>query len=102
MADLLARIDALQAQLDQLRAGQPAAGAPHANDGVGVAVGPGVSAVPTRFSTGNIVEWIRKFEVCATANGWNAEAQIRRLPTFLDGQAFAVFERLGRSEERRV
>ncbi len=56
-------------------------------------------AVPSTFDDGNVVEWLAKFAVCATANQWDDAAQLRRLPTFLSGRAFAVFQRL-RDEQR--
>lgn len=52
-------------------------------------------AVPETFSDGDFGLWLRKFELCSTANGWKAEEMLKRLPTLLSGKAFAVFERLG-------
>ena len=51
-------------------------------------------ALPEIFSNGDIVLWLRKFELCSTANGWKDADMLKRLPTLLSGKAFAVFERL--------
>lgn len=51
-------------------------------------------ALPEIFSDGDIVLWLRKFELCSTANDWKDTDMLKRLPTLLSGKAFAVFERL--------
>jgi hypothetical protein len=51
-------------------------------------------ALPETFSDGDIVLWLRKFELCSTANDWKDTNMLKRLPTLLSGKAFAVFERL--------
>jgi hypothetical protein len=51
-------------------------------------------ALPETFSDGDIVLWLRKFELCSTANDWKDTDMLKRLPTLLSGKAFAVFERL--------
>ena len=51
-------------------------------------------ALPEIFSNGDIVLWLRKFDLCSTANGWKDTDMLKRLPTLLSGKAFAVFERL--------
>ena len=42
----------------------------------------------------DITLWLRKFELCSTANGWKEDDMLKRLPTLLAGKAFAVYERL--------
>ena len=56
-------------------------------------------ALPEVFSDGDIVLWLRKFELCATANDWKDADMLKRLPTLLSGKAFAVFERLSAEEK---
>ena len=73
----------IQEMLDQLRVNHP----------------PGGMSIPSKFEDGNIVEWLNKFEVCARANQWDDNARLRRLPTFLNGRAFAVYSRL--TEQQR-
>ena len=55
--------------------------------------------LPEVFSDGDIVLWLRKFELCATANDWKDADMLKRLPTLLSGKAFAVFERLSAEEK---
>ena len=57
-------------------------------------------ALPELFSDGEIILWLRKFELCSTVNGWKEDDMLKRLPTLLAGKAFAVYERLpvGRKE----
>jgi hypothetical protein len=52
-------------------------------------------SVPETFSDGDFGLWLRKFELCSTANGWKEGEMLKRLPTLLSGKAFVVFERLG-------
>ena len=49
-------------------------------------------ATPSKFSDGNITEWLDRFEVCATANEWVEATKIVQIPTFLEGRAFAIFK----------
>ncbi|CAB4001921.1 Retrovirus-related Pol poly from transposon [Paramuricea clavata] len=51
-------------------------------------------ALPEIFSDGDMVLWLRKFELCAKANDWKDTDMLKRLPTLLLGKAFAIFERL--------
>ena len=47
---------------------------------------------------GDIVLWLRKFELCALANKWKETDMLKRLPTILSGK-FAVFERLAAAKK---
>ncbi|CAB4039803.1 Hypothetical predicted protein, partial [Paramuricea clavata] len=51
-------------------------------------------ALPEIFSDGDMVLWLRKFELCAKANDWKDTDMLKRLPTLFSGKAFAIFERL--------
>lgn len=55
--------------------------------------------LPGKFERGDIVIWLREFDACAEANGWNADAKIKKLPAFLRGQAASHFYAL--NEESR-
>ena len=56
-------------------------------------------SVPEAFLDGDFGLWLRKFELCSTANGWKEDEMLKRLPTLLSGKAFAVFERLGEDKK---
>ena len=56
-------------------------------------------ALPKNFSDGDIVLWLRKFELCAAANDWKNDDMLKRIPTLLSGKAFAVFERLAATKK---
>ena len=45
------------------------------------------SIIPEKFESGDISSWLRQFEVCAIANGWNNDKKLKILPAFLRGQA---------------
>ena len=47
--------------------------------------------LPGKFDGGDIITWLREFDACAEANGWNAEAKLKKLPAFLRGQAASHF-----------
>ena len=49
------------------------------------------SVVPEKFESGDIVSWLRQFEVCAAANSWNDEKKLKILPAFLRGPAATYF-----------
>jgi len=47
-------------------------------------------SVPKPFSSRDVSEWLRQFEICSKANKWNEETQALKLPTLLEGEALAV------------
>ena len=51
-------------------------------------------SVPDKFEDGDLELWLKRFKLCASANGWDGDKQLAYLPTFLRGRAFAVYERL--------
>ena len=42
-------------------------------------------SIPNPFSTGNAIEWFKRFELCCKANNWDANMQAIKLPTLLEG-----------------
>ena len=57
-------------------------------------VNPTTIAIPTPFSSGDIVEWLDRYVVCADANGWNEDQRLQRLSPYLTGQANLLYRRL--------
>lgn len=58
-----------------------------------------IIAVPESFKGDQDFDtWIKRFEVCATANGWNATRQLAILPAKLTGRAFHVYEDLNEDQ----
>ena len=39
--------------------------------------------------------WFKRYEVCASANGWNDQKKLLCLPTLLKGCSWAVYNSLG-------
>ena len=56
--------------------------------------------LPGKFGHGDIIIWLRELDACAEANGWNAEAKIKKLPAFLRGQAASHFYALNEESRR--
>jgi hypothetical protein len=50
-------------------------------------------SVPETFSDGDFGLWLRKFELCSTANGWKEDEKLKRLPTLLSGKALETTRR---------
>ena len=48
-------------------------------------------SVPRPFDSGDITEWLNRFEICAKANGWDAAVKAVKLPTLLEGEALAIW-----------
>ena len=47
--------------------------------------------VPRPFESGNVIEWLNRFDICAKASGWDATVKAVKLPTLLEGEALAVW-----------
>ena len=98
--DLEATVAQLQQQVQQLLAAQNQA---QAGQQPAIAVQTaGALAIPTHFDDGNISEWFEKFRVCAASNQWDEAAQLRRLPPYFSGRAFAIFQRLTEAQRDTV
>ena len=48
-------------------------------------------SLPKPFSSGNASDWLKRFEICSTANSWSDEMKAKKLPTLLEGEALAVW-----------
>ena len=62
-----------------------------------MASGTGI-ALPEVLRGEDAKSWFKRFEVCAGANGWNDEKKLRRVPTLLQGRAWAVYDSLMEEE----
>ena len=58
-----------------------------------MASGTGI-ALPEVLRGEDAKSWFKRFEVCAGANGWNDERKLCRVPTLLQGRAWAVYDSL--------
>lgn len=47
--------------------------------------------LPSKFDGDDIAAWLREFDACALANGWEDEQKIKKLPAFLRGRAATHF-----------
>ena len=56
-------------------------------------------SVPRLFESGNVIEWLHRFNICAKANGWNDAKKALKLPTLLEGEAVAVWLDLTEEEQ---
>lgn len=48
-------------------------------------------SVPKSFSSGDVAEWFKRFDICSAANKWNEETKALKLPTLLEGEALAIW-----------
>ena len=58
-------------------------------------------SIPKPLAEGDPIEWLQRFDICCTANGWDDEAKAKRLPTLLEGEALAVWLELSKAEQKR-
>ena len=42
--------------------------------------------------------WFKRYEVCTSANGWNDQKKLLRLPTLLKGRSWAIYDSLQEEE----
>ena len=57
-------------------------------------------SVPKRFSSGDVTEWFKRFDICCVANKWNDETKALKLPTLLEGEALATWLALDEEDQR--
>ena len=54
-----------------------------------------IVSLPDSFSDGDVEQWLKKFTLCADANGWQDDEKKKKiLPTYLNGRAWIVYDRL--------
>ena len=57
-------------------------------------------SLPKPFASGNISEWFTRFDVCSDANEWDDDKKVVKLPTLLEGEAFAAWLDLSLEERK--
>ena len=55
-------------------------------------------SLPSTFAEGDPTEWFQRYDICCTANEWDNEVKAKKLPTLLEGEAFAVWLELTAAE----
>ena len=55
-------------------------------------------SIPKPFSSGDVVEWFTRFEICSKEYGWSDAVMARKLPIVFEGDALANW--LGLTEEK--
>ena len=48
-------------------------------------------SLPKTFASGDASEWFKRFEICCTANEWNAATKASKLSTLLEGETLAIW-----------
>ena len=56
-------------------------------------------SLPSSFAAGDPTEWFMWFEIRCNANEWSDVVKARKLPTLLEGEAFAVWMELSEAEK---
>ena len=56
-------------------------------------------SIPKPFSSGDVVEWFTRFEICSKANGWSDDMMVRKLPTLFEGEALVNWLALTEEEQ---
>eukprot|EP00731_Ephydatia_muelleri_P021178 Em0013g905a len=49
------------------------------------------TSLPKPFASGNVREWLTRFDICSDANGWDEKVRAVKLPTLLEGEALATW-----------
>jgi len=56
-------------------------------------------SLPRQLSEGEPMEWFQKYKICCDVNGWDDDMKAKKLPTLMEGEAFAIWLELT-TEER--
>jgi len=51
-------------------------------------------ALPEPLQNEDCRSWFKRYEVCGTANGWDAAKKLTCLPTLLRGRTWAIYDSL--------
>ena len=51
-------------------------------------------ALPEPLQDEEAKSWFKRYEVCASANGWNDQKKLLRIPTLLKGRSWAIYDSL--------
>ena len=54
-----------------------------------------------KFDDGDVDDFIKHFEICALANGWDDEKRALMIATCLKGEALEVYKTIGAEEEKK-
>ena len=57
-------------------------------------------SIPRVFASGDIEEWLQRYEICASANNWKEEEKALRIPTLLEKESLAVYLDLNASDRK--
>eukprot|EP00731_Ephydatia_muelleri_P021832 Em0014g423a len=58
------------------------------------------TSLPKPFASGNVREWLTRFDICSDANGWDEKVRAVKLPTLLEGEALATWLDLSDDERK--
>ena len=59
-------------------------------------------SIPKPFSSGDVVEWFQRFDLCSDANNWEDEVKAVKMPTLLESEALAAWLDLAEETIRRT
>ena len=58
--------------------------------------------LPEHLNNGDVRTWLKRHELRTAANKWNQAKKLLQLSTLFKGQAWAIFESLGKNEKGYV
>ena len=47
-------------------------------------------SLPKTFSSGDVNEWFKRFDICSKTSGWNGVTKAKKFPMLLEGEVLAV------------
>ena len=56
-------------------------------------------SVPKPLAEGDPTNWFLKYEICCVANKWGDELKAKKFPTFLEGEALAIWLELSTEQQ---
>lgn len=58
--------------------------------------------LPSKFERGDLTTWLREYDACAEANGWTAEAKIKKFQLSFEAKQLATSTHLRRAVASRM